>query len=505
MKRNNQISGLFLRTKLLLLLVVLLISSCNLVKPAPEVVVLPKDQRPNILFVMLDDLDAEMNSISYMKNLQELVVARGTSLDDFLITNPNCCPSRSTILRGQYTHSHQVFHNTAPDGGFVKFNEVGNDASTLGVWLQEAGYRTALIGKYLNGYPLGDDRAYIPPGWSEWYSPAKGNAYDGYDYVLNENGVLIPYSPAEANYFTDVASRKAVDFIQRAGQDDIPFFLFLTLFAPHEPSTAANRHRDLFPSITVPASPSSNEADVSDKPIDMSRNPLLTDEIVSSLDQKYRQRILSLQAVDEMFAELVKVLEQTGQLDNTYIVFTSDNGYHFGQHRLVEGKGTFYKEDIIVPFIVRGPGVTENRTVAGFLAGNVDIPLTIADWAGVVPPDFVEGRSLAKVLAGDPAPEKDCREAYLLEYYTPADANDGSASKGITAPYKLGLRTTEYLYVEHSNGFVEFYDLITDPYELENIASTADPAQLEHFSKWLKAFSRCSGSGCVQVDMGLPE
>ena len=175
---------------------------------------------------------------------------------------------------------------------------------------------------------------------------------------------------------------------------------------------------------------------------------MLTDELISSLNQKYRQRILSLQAVDEMFVELVKVLEQTGQMDNTYIVFTSDNGFHFGQHRLVEGKGTFYKEDIVVPFIVRGPGVTENRTVAGFLAGNVDIPLTIADWAGVVPPDFVEGRSLAKVLAGEPAPEKDCREAYLLEYYTQPDDSESSVpSKGKIFPAKHGLRTTEYLYL----------------------------------------------------------
>lgn len=194
-----------------------------------------------------------------------------------------------------------------------------------------------------------------------------------------------------------------------------------------------------------------------------------------------------------MFAELVKVLEQTGQLDNTYIVFTSDNGFHFGQHRLVE-EGHFLQRGYCCPVHCAGTGVTENRTVAGFLAGNVDIPLTIADWAGVVPPDFVEGRSLAKVLAGDPAPETDCREAYLLEYYTPGDAGDGSASKSIVAPYKLGLRTTEYLYVEHSDGFVEFYDLITDPYELENIASTADSAQLEHFQNGLRLFPGAVGA-----------
>jgi N-acetylglucosamine-6-sulfatase len=268
-------AAISLRLRNLLLLIPLLVSSCDLMRSVPEIVVLPKEQRPNVLFILVDDLDAKLDSISYMKNLQELLVSRGTSVDDFLITNPLCCPSRATILRGQYTHSHQVYHNDSPYGGFAKFNAIGNESSTLGVWLQSAGYRTALMGKYLNGYPFPDDRTYVPEGWSEWYSPAKKNAYDGYDYVLNENRILVPYSPDEENYFTDVASRKAADFIRRAGMDDVPFFLYLSPFAPHSPSTAANRHLDLFPAVVVPNSPALNEMDVSDKPGDMSLNPLL--------------------------------------------------------------------------------------------------------------------------------------------------------------------------------------------------------------------------------------
>ncbi|MBI5945058.1 MAG: sulfatase [Chloroflexi bacterium] len=517
-------SNLFLRVRVFIILLPLLVASCNLTKAAPEIEVLPKDQRPNILFILVDDLDAKLGSAAYMKNLQDLMVARGTSLDDFLITNSLCCPSRTSILRGQYTHSHQVYHNESPDGGFSKFNAVGNDESTLGVWLQSAGYRTALIGKYLNGYPFPDDRAYFPPGWSEWYSPARKNAYDGYDYVLNENGTLVEYSPDEENYFTDVASRKAVDFIQRASVDKTPFFLYLAPFAPHAPATAAIRHRELYPSVTAPVSPSFNEADVSDKPVNMSLNPLLEEKIISNINQNYRQRILSLQAVDEMIAELINTLEQTDQMENTYIVFTSDNGYHLGQHRLVEGKGTFYEEDIVVPFIVRGPGVSENRRVPGFLAGNVDIPITIADWAGIVPPDFVEGRSLSAVLANGTIPVENCRKAYLLETYAQKNNNEGSAPfERITAglfnptvglpsltlpplePISRGLRTTEYLYVEHSDSFVELYDLLNDPYELENIAPTASTTLLAHLSTWLQAFSECSGSGCLEVDMGLPK
>jgi N-acetylglucosamine-6-sulfatase len=517
-------SDIFLRLRNLILLIPLLVSSCDLMGSTPEIVVLPKEQRPNILFILVDDLDAKLDSISYMKNLQELMVSRGTSVDDFLITNPLCCPSRATILRGQYTHSHQVYHNDSPHGGFEKFNALGDESSTIGVWLQSAGYRTALMGKYFNGYPFPDDRTYVPEGWSEWYSPAKKNAYDGYDYVLNENGTLVSYSPDEENYFTDVASRKAVDFIRRAGIDEVPFFLYLSPFAPHSPATAAKRHLDLFPAVVVPNSPALNEMDVSDKPGDMSLNPLLTEELLVINNQRYRQRILSLQAVDEMLAELIKVLEQNGQIENTYIVFTSDNGYHLGQHRLVEGKGTLYEEDIVVPFVVRGPGLPENRLVTDALFGNVDIAPTIADWAGIVPPDFVEGRSMAAVLAGAPVPVTDCRNAYLLEIYSSLNNTEGSVPlqmaatdllkpmlglQSLTAPelsyIQNGLRTTEYLYVEHNNGLMELYDLKDDPYELENIANKVDPSLTDHFSQWLRALSQCRGSGCLDIDMGLPK
>lgn len=493
--------------------------SCDVSKNQPSVIVLPRENRPNIIFILVDDLDSKLNSIDYMKNLQELMVAQGTTLDDFLISNPLCCPSRTTFLRGQYTHSHQVYTNTPPNGAFTKFNEVNDGASTIGVWLQAAGYRTALMGKFLNGFPLPDDRLYIPPGWSEWLSPAKKNAYDGYDYSLNENGSLVVYPPKEIYYFTDVLSQKANDFIQRAATDKTPFFLYLAPYAPHAPATPAFRHLNLFPSITIPDTPSFNEADVSDKPVNMSRNPLLTDIEISKINENYRQRIRSLQAVDEMIPELIKTLEQNGQLENTYIVFTSDNGFHLGQHRLVEGKGTLYVEDIVVPFIARGPGIPQGVSISSLLAGNVDIASTIADWAGVVPPSFVEGRSFASALEGNSIDSADKRQGYLLEVY-PGNSSDDArinpsmatanilqavlkfpdiVSKPLTPSYS-GIRTNQYLYVEYENGFVELYDLKHDPYELENIAGSADQNLLGKLSAWLKDLSMCKGSSCLKVD-----
>jgi arylsulfatase A-like enzyme len=376
------------------------------------------------------------------------------------------------------------------------------------------------MGKYLNEFPFSDDRTYSPPGWSEWISNAKQIPYAEYDYVLNENGSLVAYSPDQVNYFTDVLSRKADDFIQRAATDKVPFFLYLTPVAPHVPATPAARHLDLFPEATIPITPSFNEADVSDKPSDMKFNPLLDDGNISTLNDKYRDRVRSMQAVDEMLASLIKTLEQSGQLENTYIIFSSDNGFHLGQHRLFQGKDTLYEEDIVVPFIVRGPGIPEGHSVSDLLAGNVDFAPTIADWAGVTPPLFVDGRSLAGILAGGAKPS-DWRQAHLLEVY--AEGGGGEAAvepvrvpaasilqsmlklpsntiPGPIGPAYSGLRTNQYLYVEYGNGDRELYDLKKDPYELENIAGSADKSLLDKLSAWLKDMSTCSGSSCRLID-----
>ncbi len=478
----------------ILVLTGLVAASCS---ADSKVVVLPMENRPNILLILTDDLDDKLGSIDHMQNVQDLLVLQGTSLEDYFVTTPVCCPSRATTLRGQYTHNHQVYNNDSPTGGFVKFNQPGLEDFTLSVWLQSAGYRTALMGKYLNNYPNTDEREYVPPGWSEWYSPAKKNAYDGYDYSLNENGVLVAYSPAEKNYFTDVLSRKAVDFIIRANNDDMPFFLYLAPFAPHEPATPAYRHFALFPELTVPRSPSFNEADISDKGPGLSGNPLLTDEQILDMDNLYRNRIRSLQAVDEMIAELIQTLEETGQLENTYIVFTSDNGFHMGQHRLYAGKEFLFEEDISVPLIVRGPGIAANENVTGYMAGNVDLASTFAEWAGVHPPAFVDGRSLVGLLKGSPIPPTDWRQVFLLEEYRSGDEN-------FPAPTYAGLRTLQYLYVEYSEGFVELYDLQKDPYQLENIAPDTDPAALQRYSSWLKALNGCEGEQCRELEEEFP-
>jgi N-acetylglucosamine-6-sulfatase len=385
---------------------------------------------PNIVFILADDLDIEMGTMDVTPNLKRLVADAGTTLDDFYLTYPLCCPSRTTILRGQYLHSHQVYTNLPPVGGYEKLVALGHEASTVGTWLQGGGYRTVYIGKYLNGYPMPGDPLHIPDGWSEWYSPAAGNPYNSYNYTMNENGALVRYGSAPEDHVTDVIAGQAEAAIRRAAGDPRPFFLHVAPYAPHAPADPAPRHAALFPDAQVPRVPSFNEADVSDKPARIQALEPLRPRAIATLDADYRKRLQSMQAVDEMVARLVEALTETGELDNTYLVFTSDNGFHMGHHRLPAGKTTAYEEDIHAPFLVRGPGVPAGRTVTGYLAGNVDLAPTFADLAGVTPPDFVEGRSLAPLFGTDlPAPA-DWRQAFLVEGY----AGGSRASRGTPAP-----------------------------------------------------------------------
>ncbi len=455
------------------------------VPSVPTAPALPPARPPNILFILTDDQDAA--SVEFMPALKSLIADEGASFANYFVTFALCCPSRATVLRGQYTHNTQIFGNTLPDGGFQKFRDTGAEESTAAVWLQSAGYRTILIGKYLNGYPAGDF-TYVPPGWSEWYSPVRGNGDKGFNYALNENGRAVDYGESEADYATDVYSAKAADAIQRAAADGQPFFIYLSVHAPHSPATPAPRHSGLFADAQAPRPPSFNEDDVSDKPMLIRSRPPLNADDVADIDLEYRNRLRSLQAVDEMIASLVAALETTGQLDNTYVVFSSDNGYHLGQHRLKDGKEMPYEEDIHLPLFARGPGIPAGAIVDA-LAGNVDLAPTFAEWAGVSPPDFIDGRSLVPLLVG--AAPSDWRQAFLLQ------AGDMAQSANRRAPREyVGLRTPDYLYVEWINGDVELYDLHADPYELQNIAASAPPDLLSRLSARLSALRACAADSC---------
>jgi N-acetylglucosamine-6-sulfatase len=486
-------------------------------------------ERPNIIMILTDDLDTE--SLSHMPNLRALVTEQGTTFDNAFVTDSLCCPSRSTILRGQYPHNHDILSNEPPSGGFEKFRSLGRQNSTIATWLQDAGYRTVLIGKYLNGY----DTTQVPPGWDEWYGIA-GN-YESTD--LNENGKIVSYDPA-SYYLDDVLAEKAVDFVGGRGRGGPPsffrpgkpFFMWLGTQAPHAPADPAHRDEDALPGVSLPRTPSFNEGDVSDKPAWINDNPPLNPDQITRAEDLYRKRLQSMLAVDDMIGRIVDALHETGELDNTYLFFTSDNGYHLGQHRLTSGKWTAYEEDIRVPLIVRGPGVPKGQTLDQLVLNN-DFAPTFAELAGAETPEFVDGRSLVPLLGDDPPPTQDWRQAFLVEAIAetadvPSSTEDGDlvplltgdtqppederrASRLVAAPLQTAgrpglqaVRTQDHLYVEYETGESELYDLKKDPYELNNVYDDAGLDTLWRYEDWLDALRGCAGEECQAAENSGP-
>lgn len=461
--------------------------------------------RPNIVFLLTDDLDSA--SISVMPKLRSLLTEQGTTLTDYHVSLSWCCPSRATTLRGQYAHNTRVWSNSPPNGGFSEFHKLGLERSTVATWLHAAGYRTGLFGKYLNGYPeqAPVGRRYVPPGWDTWVSPAGGSPYHQFNYALNVNGRIENHGHAARDYLTDVLDTKVRRFVSARGKR--PFFAYVAVYNPHAPATPAPRHRNLFNGLKAPRTPSYNERDLTGKPTEVRRLPPVTAAEAKVWDQLYRQRLRSLQSADDMIGDLVDTLRASGRLDDTYFVFTSDNGFHIGQHRMAPGKNTAYEEDTRVPFVVRGPGVAAGRQV-GLLAGNVDLAPTFADIAGAKVPRFVDGRSLLPLLR--PGTPSGWRTAFLLEHghgpgtrppLKPTDGTleppelipPGKRESFYIAPFE-GIHTDRYVYVEYSTGERELYDLATDPNELHSIASNR--SLVAPLAARLHRMRGCAGQAC---------
>lgn len=463
-----------------------------LAPPMPAPSPTPPPRRPNILLVLTDDLDAR--SIEFMPRLQALLAARGTSFSRAYVSAPLCCPSRVSILTGQYPHNHGVHHNSNPTGGHEAFYRSGGESRTVAVWLRAAGYRTVLLGKYLNGYPQATYPEYVPPGWDEWYVPLVNATY--FEYFMNVNGQQVYRGAREEDYVTDVLGRHALDFIDRAvtAQDRKPFFMLLSLIAPHKPALAAPRHGAALPQAAAPRGPAFNEADIRDKPSWVQRKPLFDDETIRLLDKLYRRRLQSMLAVDELMERIVDKLGQTGALDDTLILFTSDNGFQLGEHRYAEGKGLPYEESIRMPLVVRGPGVPSGVTREHFVS-NVDFTPTFLELAGVPIPPSVDGRSITPLLGASPPPPGEWRRDLLVEFL---DEDSGEA-----VPYAV-LRTLRWMFTEYyDRGQLadrELYDMTADPGQLDNLWQVRPPSdlppELPQLMERLHAWSRCAGSAC---------
>jgi N-acetylglucosamine-6-sulfatase len=402
---------------------------------------------PNIVLILTDDQRAD--TLRFMPNVQRLLVDQGIRFSNGYVVNPLCCPSRSSILTGAYSHTTGVYTND-PDmhGGFPAFR----DGSTIATWLQAAGYRTSLFGKYLNGYGV---TTYVPPGWDDWFSTFKDGGY--YDYAAVADGDAMRFGHDPADYGTTVLRDRAVSFI-RSTEPSQPLFIYFAPHAPHEPAIPERRDRDAFVSESPRRTISYDERDVSDKPDHVRKLGRIDAETRRDIDEFRLSQIQTLQSVDRSVAVLIDTLEDTGRLENTMIVFTSDNGMFWGEHRL-RGKSQVYEEAIGVPFVVRYDTLIENSRTDESLALNIDLAPTFAELAGVSAPG-AEGRSLLPRLR---SPSASWRDAFLVEHM---------AKGSYGAPTFCAIHTDRYVLVRYATGEEELYDLVRDPQQMENVATS---------------------------------
>ena len=433
--------------------------------------------KPNIVFILADDM--RKDDLKYMPKTRSVLKDKGMSFSNAFASNALCCPSRATIMRGQYSHNTRVWTNGGSSGGWQAYRDKGLQRDNVATRLDSAGYRTALFGKYLNGYT---DTAGTPRGWDRWF--AHVNGIDYYDYQINDDGTIRHYGSNITAYEADVLANHAKAFIDTSANAGVPFFAYVAPYAPHKGKGRAKpvpapRDRHTYDGLKAPRPPSFNEKNVSDKPSWIRQLPRLNDAKKAKIDRRHSSRAESLQAVDDLVAGVVGKLRDKGVMGNTYIFFTSDNGWHEGEHRIQGEKWRPYEEDVRMPLLVRGPGVAAGRN-ATKLALNTDFLPTFTNLAGLQRPPYVDGRSLKPVLNGNPTA---WRSAVLLE-----------AARHFSPAYR-GIRTSGGTkYVEYSGGAREFYKLDRDPYELNDRYPAARPSA--GLVSRLHALKTCKADGC---------
>jgi N-acetylglucosamine-6-sulfatase len=473
------------------------------------------DPRPNVVVIMTDD--QTVADLEAMPRVQELLGAAGVSFDRSYVSYPVCCPSRATFLSGQYAHNHHVLGLYPPTGGYGRFDA----RESLPVWLERAGYHTVHMGKYMNGYG-GETPADPPPGWSEWYGAVGYSTYRMWGYTLNENGVNHTYgSQLDEDprlYQTDVLARRAVDVIEGRAAAPEPLFLSVAFLGPHHEGDSirtftghlvrpAPRHEGLFADKPLPLPSAFNEPDVSDKPSFIRRRPPLDAGQITRMTRHHHDRQESLLAVDEAVEAIVGALARAGELDDTYIVFTSDNGYLQGEHRVPSGKMLPYDPSSRVPLIVRGPSLPAGARSQA-LVGNVDLAPTILELARAEPGRVVDGQSLLPFAR---EPSRESGRPLLHETsgrrFAFGREQDAAGSPAVepVLNYKA-VRTSRWLYVNYESGERELYDLQSDPEQLHSLHADVRYREVgEALERVLTRLATCTGADCRAPAPQIPE
>ena len=439
--------------------------------PAPKTRDDSPTSRPNVVFITTDDM--RLSDMAYMPNVKRLLASNGVTFTHALSPHPLCCPARAEWMTGQYGQNNGVHHNVGAHGGFRALIDPGNN---LGTWLQRAGYATAMSGKFMNGYTAADGKQ---AGWTHW-NPSVRGVYAYRDTTFFDDGAM----QTRSGNTDDAIVRYTTSYIRQFARSGKPFMVWASHLSPHDAATRhrwgppipAPRHRRLFADAVNPSTKS---------PSYLTHGRTRTGLGTAGLTHWHRQRIRSLQSVDEGVRSIVDTLRATGELANTYIIFTSDNGYLLGEHNR-RGKNNLYDEALRVPLVVRLPG-THRATRSNEPVTLVDVAPTISDLAGATPTRLVDGSSFEQTLLSGHQP---WRTVQLVQTGRPSHSllDPGWAERGI--------RTGTWTYFRKvRTGRETLFNRRRDPFEMRNVARS-QPRLVRRFRAELLALETCVGTAC---------
>jgi N-acetylglucosamine-6-sulfatase len=479
--------------------------------PEPDSAAAKPQQRPNLILIVTDDQSLAQVSQATMPNTLGLLGSEGTTFTNAIATTPLCCPSRASLITGQYGHNHGVLANRPGYGALT------DRRSTLPAWLRAAGYRTAHVGRWMNGFRKFGGGGGAAPGWDSWFTMGESQTYFG--YKVNDDGSEIRFGKGRRDYVTRVLNQAALKVIRREVGSSRPFYLQLDHVAPHADGANGEKtgpcaHSAIPPSraptgfetTPLPTPPSFNEADVGDKPSFIADLPQLNEAQVAEIERQNRCRLASLPAMDEGVRRIVETLRKAGELDNTTIAFVSDHGYFFGEHRIPNEKYHVYEESIRIPMLIRFPaGIGTPGAEVEAPVANIDLAPTFLGLAGAQPCAagrcrVMDGRSLVDLVQGGSWPAE---RALALELARAAER----PSTILPCTYG-GVRVSGQVYIEYSSvpdasgqcvpaSEREHYDLASDPYQLTNLApavpGTAAAEAQAALSQRLASLVDCAG------------
>lgn len=478
---------------------------------------------PNIVFILTDDQDIFLGGLTPMKKTEQLIGQHGITFDNMFVTSPLCCPSRSSILTGQYVHNHHARNNSLSGGCSSAGWQQGPEQHSVSTYMKKMGYKTFFGGKYLNQY--GDAKVggpeHVPPGWDEWYGLVGNSKY--YNYTLSVNGKAEEHGQSyDTDYLTDLLKRQAVNFLKNQSGASTPFFMMVSTPACHSPFTAAPQYKNNFNSSKAPRTPAFNAAGGPTKHwlIRSAPHPM-EESSITDLDGYFRDRWRTLLSVDDLVEQVISTLDTEKLLENTYVIFSSDNGFHLGQFSLPQDKRQLYEFDVRVPFMIRGPGVMVNKTLKNPIL-NIDIAPTIVELGGGKAPQSMDGRSILPLLKSNMKSDQetatvDWRKDFLVQHYgegalkVPGCPHLSSgvyncwpncvcedAWNNTYSCVRSVSSSEDMMYCEFKDreAFVELYDVKKDPHQLKNMYKDVSPKFLAAKHQRLVDLVLCAGDSC---------